>query len=300
MRKTILAVTAAILVVSGGTATAAKLLTGGDIRNGSLTGADVKKESIPMGDLSKGTQALIRRGAAVTATSNSSNPGARGANGANGAKGADGQNGQNGQNGATGATGAKGDAGPFMTTLGHLIHIENGGDGLTSLTYRLKQPVAIKDIDVTAFQEKVHGDGNYGASMVLGVDTDADGTYEANDEAWHFDRKGSSLNGDTFVEMSDPRIDITKMSTQGTVGWYSPDKGDGAADNPTNGCISTTQTLPDYVKNCPDHRLKADGSDKVRVVKFVLGGAPSWDDIAVRITVPGADSTPEVEEYVAE
>lgn len=100
LRVVLVAAVVAVLL-SGSAATAARLITGSqiknssitgaDIKNGSLTGSDIKSRSIPLGDLSRGTQNLIR---------------------AKGGAGATGPAGPAGPQGARGATGAQGPAGP--------------------------------------------------------------------------------------------------------------------------------------------------------------------------------------------
>jgi hypothetical protein len=107
MHRSIALVCITALVVSAATATAASLITGKNVKNGSLTGADVKSKSLPLGDLSKGTQALIKKGGTTLPGSTTpGNQGEHGQNGANGANGAPGANGANGSNGANGANGA--------------------------------------------------------------------------------------------------------------------------------------------------------------------------------------------------
>jgi hypothetical protein len=60
MHKTTLVAGAVLaLVVAGGTATAAKLVTGGDIKNGTITNKDIKKKTIKMNRLAQSTQDKI-------------------------------------------------------------------------------------------------------------------------------------------------------------------------------------------------------------------------------------------------
>src|SRR4029077_20163254 len=54
--RTIAAVVVTVLVCSAASAGAAALITGPDVKNGSLTGEDIKKGSVPKGDLEKGVQ----------------------------------------------------------------------------------------------------------------------------------------------------------------------------------------------------------------------------------------------------
>ena len=100
--KTIAACAVTALAVGATTATAAKLITGADVKNNSLTGADIK--NLRSGDIRDGTLQVrdlspaVRSALARAPTAGSS--------------GVDGRNGTNGTNGATGATGATGVRGP--------------------------------------------------------------------------------------------------------------------------------------------------------------------------------------------
>lgn len=105
MKYVIVAVLAALvaaLATGPVGATAAKLITGSDIQNGTITRADIKKESITLDRLTPATQALIKK---------ASQPGSNGTPGSNGANGAPGRDGGSGSNGRDGAAGARGDRG---------------------------------------------------------------------------------------------------------------------------------------------------------------------------------------------
>jgi hypothetical protein len=78
----------AILMAFGGTAYAALMITGKNVRNNSLTGVDVRNSSLTRADLSASTRRAFT-----------------------GAKGTNGKNGTNGNTGATGPKGEKGDPG---------------------------------------------------------------------------------------------------------------------------------------------------------------------------------------------
>ena len=92
----------ALCVGAGGTAVAAKMITGKDVRNSSLTGIDIRNKSLTKKDFrgsirgARGPQGLA--GA----------PGAAGATGPSGVTGSTGPTGNAGNTGATGATGAAG------------------------------------------------------------------------------------------------------------------------------------------------------------------------------------------------
>jgi hypothetical protein len=91
--RTVIVASAAALLVAGGVAGAATLITGKNVKNGSLTAADIKKSSIFMNRLSPGTRAMIVKA------------GAKGDSGAQGPIGPTGANGKDGANGVPGTDG---------------------------------------------------------------------------------------------------------------------------------------------------------------------------------------------------
>jgi hypothetical protein len=102
----------AMLLVAAGTAGAAQMLTGADIKNGSLTGADVKDRSLGSKDLSAaGMAALKGEDGAAGPAGAAGLQGPKGEIGPAGPRGATGPAGPAGPKGDTGAIGAKGAAG---------------------------------------------------------------------------------------------------------------------------------------------------------------------------------------------
>lgn len=95
----------AVVLACAGTATAAKLLTGADIKNSSLTGADIKNKSLGIGELTA---------AAVSGLKGATGP--AGPQGAAGAAGAPGAPGDKGDKGDTGAQGERGPSNAFVIT----------------------------------------------------------------------------------------------------------------------------------------------------------------------------------------
>lgn len=87
--STVLATAVAVLACAGTTATAASLIDGGDVRNGSLTGADVRDRSLRGADIAKGTIPADR----LTKAARAGLRGPAGAPGAPGAQGAPGPSG---------------------------------------------------------------------------------------------------------------------------------------------------------------------------------------------------------------
>src|SRR3954462_1176992 len=104
----------ALLLGGIGTAGAAKLFTGKDIRNRSLHGSDIARGSISKSNLSKGLQDQITTGSRQQ-TAASQSPGAQGQAGARGEKGDKGDKGDHGDKGDKGDKGDPGD--PAFATL---------------------------------------------------------------------------------------------------------------------------------------------------------------------------------------
>jgi hypothetical protein len=116
MHRSIALVCATVLVTSAATATAASLITGKDVKNGSLTGADIKKDSVQLNRLSKGTQNIIKR---ASLSGGATTPGGQGENGRNGTNGSNGSNGQNGDKGD------RGDGQLIVTAPGNGFSVSN-------------------------------------------------------------------------------------------------------------------------------------------------------------------------------
>lgn len=117
--------------IKNGTVTGADLrnssVTGKDIRNSSLTGADVKNGTIRNGDVRKGTLAADRLSAAALASLRE--PGPAGPAGAQGPAGAAGAQGPAGPQGAAGAKGATGVATVTTRTNAFTFPANNGATG---------------------------------------------------------------------------------------------------------------------------------------------------------------------------
>jgi Collagen triple helix repeat (20 copies) len=317
--RTLVACVVVALVVGGGTATAARLITSKDVRNGSLTGADIRNGSIAFKDLARGTRTRIDGSGGSTPVGSpppAGAPGAKGDPGANGTNGLDGEDGQDGAQGPQGEVGRQGDtgpqgpqgdtgpqggvgpqgpqgdtgpqgpAGPILPTTGHLLHVETGATQLAHLTYELDDPVPLNQFDLTFFQEHVDGIGNFGANVILGVDADGDGTYESQDADWHLPpiHQAAALGDDTFVEMDARGPDWVTIDAADVPQWWSPNAaGNGLGDPTDPQCYGTLATL---LAGCDDTRPNLEATDQVHVVRLVLGGSGSWNDIAFRVTAP--------------
>jgi hypothetical protein len=101
----------ALFIALGSTATAASLITGRQIKDGTIASADVRDRSLKAKDFAKGQLPAGAAGATGPAGTAGA-PGPRGATGATGPKGDAGATGGAGPAGATGDTGPEGPAGP--------------------------------------------------------------------------------------------------------------------------------------------------------------------------------------------
>ena len=114
MRRTIIACLIVALVAGATSATAAKLITGQDIKNGSVTGADIKDKSISNEDIENGK--LYKKKLSKAVRDQLNEQGTPGPKGANGATGPQGPKGANGATGPKGDKGDKGDPGPTQSS----------------------------------------------------------------------------------------------------------------------------------------------------------------------------------------
>jgi hypothetical protein len=113
--KWLIATAVVALLVGGiGTATAKQLLTGSDIKDGSLTGRDIKEGGISLNRLSEGTQEMLRN-SQVKTFSGQSQSAAAGPKGDQGSQGAKGDRGPKGDKGDKGEKGDNAD----LPTAGH-------------------------------------------------------------------------------------------------------------------------------------------------------------------------------------
>lgn len=158
---------AALFVALGSSATAAVLLTGKQIRNGTITGADIKNRSIPpkkLTTLNFGQRAGQSLGGTQGPGGEQGPQGPPGADGmpgppgksciedlgedaCRGLPGADGQNGQDGQNGENGKDGKQGLAGVGVTYAGTILVDGKKGpkvtaDGVGAKDFKTSHPSA--------------------------------------------------------------------------------------------------------------------------------------------------------------
>jgi hypothetical protein len=278
MLKSIGLIAVGATLLAATTAGAAALIDGGDIRDNSVTGQDIRNGTLRMRDIADGAKAQLR-----------GQDGAKGDTGAQGPAGPAGPGGPQGPKGDTGAPGPagpqgeRGPAGPVLPTLGHLLYVDDGTQDIAHLSYVLDDPVALGDLtELTFFQEIVHESGDaFGANVILGVDADGDGTYEADDLGWHLPpvHNPAELGDDTFVSMDGAPIGTGKVAAPTVPQWWTPnDAGDGFAGPTDPNCYNDLATV---VASCAG---RFEPTDQVHVIRLVLGGSGSWSDVALRLT----------------
>ena len=105
MKRSIVAAAIVATVVGGSSATAARLISGKDIRDGSITARDIREGGITLNRLTPGAQALLRNKASNSFTGNSQSAPVKGDKGDKGDTGATGPQGPKGDTGAQGPAG---------------------------------------------------------------------------------------------------------------------------------------------------------------------------------------------------
>jgi hypothetical protein len=141
--------------------------------------------------------------------------------------------------------------------------------------------IALEDINTLSFNKWVSdfGSSGWNPSIILGIDADNDGEYEAPDDlGWHFTHAPADLGDDAFIEGEFP-TGLTATDTD----WVTVNA---IIDMKWWGAIADDFVYP----TAGYAALNADGgfqketvgiidpTDHVRVVKIVIGGAGSWMD----------------------
>src|SRR3954451_12785550 len=160
--KWLLATAIAALLLGGiGSAGAARLISGKDVRDRSIRGRDIAKNSVYSSNLSDG----LRK--AIFTQQSQSKSGANGQQGAKGDTGAQGQQGAAGQQGATGSTGASGSAGSagepgapgkVSEVAGNLTNNDGPGDVWDQDTFNCNNPNTGEQGVVNGIQQKFNGE----------------------------------------------------------------------------------------------------------------------------------------------
>jgi hypothetical protein len=215
VRKSILACVAVALIVGTTSATAATLVTGKQIKDGSITGQDIKKRSINAARLTERLQDKIdKRGAS----------GPAGPAGAKGDTGAAGPKGDTGPAGPAGANGAPGqDAAYAVKALSNdpnvaapgwvsrtqpanaipaVIDAEGlkfgpfaDGDAFAGVISNALDGLKLSDIDHIAYSAKYTGGGGTGAAPYLRIFTEDNADANSDPQSYMFSPAGAVALG---------------------------------------------------------------------------------------------------------
>jgi hypothetical protein len=212
VRKSILACVAVALIVGTTSATAATLVTGKQIKDGSITGQDIKKRSINAARLTKGLQDKIdKRGPAGPA-------GAKGDTGAAGPRGETGPAGPAGANGAPGQDAAYAvkalSNDPNVAAPGWVSRTEPenaipavidaeglkfgpfaDGDAFAGVISNALDGLRLRDIDHIAYSAKYTGGGGTGAAPYFRIFTEDNGDAGSDPQSYMFSPAGAVALG---------------------------------------------------------------------------------------------------------
>lgn len=288
-RVAAVAIGATVVVGFGATgAVAASTMGSDDIRNGGVRSLDIRNGGVKKVDVSKGavgSPEVANRTLGLRDMRSSA---------VNKLRGAQGPRGLRGPQGLPGSSDGLLDE-SVIDTLSHVLYVLDGTQQMSTITYELKDPITFSEFDMTFLQEQVldgTGANVFGASVILGVDANDDGHYDAKDLAWHIGdtrHDPGVLNEDTFVSMDALPSSETMVTARDVPQWWTPNvAGDGFNLVDPN-CYNTLETV---VNQCTDVRFDPD--DKIEVIRLVLGGSGSWEDVAYRLTTLGVSG--EIEE----
>jgi hypothetical protein len=251
MKKSILVLTAVILVVAGGSAEAAHLITSSDIQDGTIQGQDIHRSTITMSKLTSSVQKAIKDGSKLRVQN-----GAQGPAGPTGPKGDKGDKGDKGNKGDTGAGGPQGSLFNY--------EVDNGTDWALS-----NMPMALANT----------GKGYEDAGIVvdLGPASSFSGITKAGsaslvDNVWITDGAGAFAPG--LHQLSDP-VDFT----------YGSDNGNGTFNMFTGPDAGQNLTPAQIQSNYAGYEAYAwvgvtsNGSDSVAAHVSSVNGTPVSADV---------------------
>lgn len=160
------------------------------------------------------------------------------------------------------------------------LYVSDGTQGMATVTIIIEGGISLEDILDLKFWEKITSYTNgWGVNVILGVDADGDGTYESDDLAWHIGATQHSpavLGDDTFIEMDGigplgAPIDWTQRDAYNIAQWWTTNVG---GDGLSSDCYETLPNI--FSVGCTDKKANLEPTDKVMVIKLVIGGSGSW------------------------
>jgi len=152
------------------------------------------------------------------------------------------------------------------------LYVSNGTHDMAAV--EIPVDIQLNQISELKFLQKIAND--YGVNVILGVDANGDGVYEAQDKLWHIgatQHDPGVLGGDSFVEMdglSPSSGSWEEVNTLNIQQWWTP-------NNDGNGfCPEFGWNYLSDIQSASKCRIEP--TDHVKVIKLLIGGSGSWMD----------------------
>lgn len=159
------------------------------------------------------------------------------------------------------------------------LYVGDGGVNMAAVVFEVD--IALKDINTLSFRKWVaaYGSSGWNPSVILGIDADGDGQYEATDDlGWHFTHDPSDLGDDAFIEGEFP-IGLTATDTDWVavdaiteMKWWGADASGNVYPTADYAALNATDGFQEISAGV------IDPTDRVKVVKIIIGGSGSWMD----------------------
>ena len=157
------------------------------------------------------------------------------------------------------------------------LYVGDGGVNMAAVVFEVD--IALQDINTLSFRKWVsaYGSSGWNPSVILGIDADGDGQYEATDDlGWHFTHDPSDLGDDAFIEGEFP-IGLTATDTDWVavdaiteMKWWGADASGNVYPTAGYAALNATDGFQEISAGI------IDPTDHVKVVKIIIGGSGSW------------------------
>jgi len=149
------------------------------------------------------------------------------------------------------------------------LYVLDGGTDIAAIEYNVDIP--LNEITALSFWQKIQN--SYGVNVILGIDVDGDGIYEAQDKPWHFSHAASDLGDDSFVEMdgmANSSGNWENVNTLAISQWWTPDNAG------TGFCTEFGWNYLSDIQSSAKCRIEP--TDHVKVIRLLIGGSGTWMD----------------------
>ena len=164
------------------------------------------------------------------------------------------------------------------------LSVGDGGANMVAVVFEVD--IALQDINTLSFRKWVsaYGSSGWNPSVILGIDADGDGQYEATDDlGWHFTHNPADLGDDAFIEGEFPTgltatdTDWVAVDAITEMKWWGADASGNVYPTAGYAALNATDGFQETVAGV------IDPTDHVKMVKIVIGGSGSWMDETVYI-----------------